>query len=64
MKKIQQTFILHRQNWIGSVQSSFVELEADTIDEGQLNICMVEVGKLRGGQKLVWPIQLNPLFFL
>ena len=34
-KKIQQTFILHLQNWIGSVQPSFVELEADTIDEGQ-----------------------------
>ena len=42
-KKIQQTFILHR---IGSVQPSFVELEADMIDEGQLNICTVKVGKL------------------
>ena len=44
-KKIQQTFILHLQNWIGSVQPSFVELEADTIDEEQLNIFTVEVGK-------------------
>ena len=41
-----QTFILHLQNWIGSVQPSFLELEADTIDEGQLNICTVEVEKL------------------
>ena len=32
-KKIQQTFILHLQNWIGSVQPSFVELKADTIDK-------------------------------
>ena len=31
-------FILHLQNWIGSVQPSFVELEADMIDERQLNI--------------------------
>ena len=38
-KKIQQTFILHLQNWISSVQPSFVELEADMIDERQLNIC-------------------------
>ena len=44
-KKIQQTFILHLQNWIGSVQPSFIELEVDTSDEGQLNICTVEVGK-------------------
>ena len=36
-KKIQQTFILHLQNWIGSVQPSFLKLETDTIDEGQLN---------------------------
>ena len=55
-KKIQQTFIFHLQNWIGSIKPSFVELEAD--DEGQLNalvtgfagisdnICTVEVGKL------------------
>ena len=34
VKKIQQTFIFYLQNWIGSVQPSFLELEADTIDEG------------------------------
>ena len=45
-KKIQQTFIVHLQDWIGSVQSSFLELEAETIDEEQLNICTVEVEKL------------------
>jgi len=46
VKKIQQTFILHLQNWIGSGQLSFLELEGDTIDERQLNIWTVEVGKL------------------
>ena len=30
-KNIQQRFMLHLQNWIGSVQPSFIELEADTI---------------------------------
>ena len=30
-KNIQQRFMLHLQNWIGSVQPSFLELEADTI---------------------------------
>ena len=39
-------FIIHLQNWISSIQPSFLELEANTIDEGQLNICMVEVEKL------------------
>ena len=30
-KNIQQRFMLHLQNWIGSVQPSFLELEVDTI---------------------------------
>ena len=47
-KKIQQTFILHLQNWIDSVQPSFHVLQADLIEQGpfgasEVNICTVEV---------------------
>ena len=47
-KKIQQAFILHLQNWIGSVQPLFHVLPADSIEKGQfgaseVHICMVEV---------------------
>ena len=47
-KKIQQVFILHLQNWIGSVQPSFHVLQADSIEEGpfgasEVNICIVEI---------------------
>ena len=43
-KKIQQAFILHLQNWIGSVQPSFHVLQADSIEEGpfgasEVNFC-------------------------
>ena len=33
-KKIQQVFILHLQNWIGSAQSLFHVLQAYSIEEG------------------------------
>ena len=47
-KKIQQTFILHLQIWIGSVQPSFHVLQTDSIEEGsfgasEVNICTIEV---------------------
>ena len=32
-KNIQQTFILHLQNWIGSIQHPFLVLQADPIKE-------------------------------
>ena len=47
-KKIQQTFILHIQNWIDSVQPTFPVLQANSIEEwpfraSEENICTVEV---------------------
>ena len=46
--KIQQAFILHLQNWIGSVRPSFHVLQANSIEEipfetSDVNICIVEV---------------------
>ena len=43
LDKIQQKFILHLQIWIGSVQPSFLELEADTIGEGQLKFARLKL---------------------
>ena len=45
-KKIKQAFILHLQNWIDSVQPSFVVLQ-DSFEEwlfggSEVNICMIE----------------------
>ena len=45
VRKIQQIFILHLQNWIGSIQPSFLELEADTIDDNSINFEPVALAK-------------------
>ena len=47
-KKIQQAFIIHLQNWIGSIEPSFNVLQVDSIEERlfgalEVNICTVEV---------------------
>ena len=46
--KIQQAFIVHLQNWIGSIQPSFHVLQTNLIEEesfgvSEVNICTVEV---------------------